>query len=348
MGKDSQMKLFLLPDHQEIIFEHVFGNPVFIQVLRFYHKVNGCLDFTLVLPPNLIQHVTVALTSDPVLKNTAVKIEEATPNQLIQDSNDAQHVPLNRVYYDRDHFVEVTSVQSLNDLRNCLVRGIRARSSTPVARHINKRVSLILSQGMARWGVLPNVVTVLAIVFSVLGGLCLFSPRLFWLGFVFFQINSLLDGCDGEVAWMNVEFSAFGKKLDIYGDYLTTVIIIVCEGLGLSLITGHLWVAVVAGFSIMTLVCVGFIWFYAVVQGLVQDNLAEVEGRCHATLKNPKNFWDKIHALFLFVSRRDFYILTLFVLACFQLFFVIHIFILVCTIAWLMLSLYTLALLRRG
>lgn len=342
------MNFFLLPDHQEIIFECVFGNPVLTQVLRFHHKVNGCQEFLLYLPTGLTERVTVLLAADPVLKEIPVKIEEASADPLAQALKDAQAVPLNRVYYDRDHYVDVTAAQDLKDIRTQMTKGIRARSSTPVAKHINKRLSLFLSQWLAPIKISPNTITGTAVFFSVLGGLCLFSPAFFFWGFVCFQINSLLDGCDGEVAWMNVEFSALGKKLDIYGDYLTTVIIIVCEGLGLSLITHRLWVSVVAGFSIMTLICVGLIWLCAIAQGLIPDNLADVEGRCHLALKNPKNWWDKLHSVFLFISRRDFYILTLFVLACLQLFFVIHLFILICTMAWFMLSLYTMALLKKS
>ena len=48
--------------------------------------------------------------------------------------------------------------------------------------------------------------------------------------------DDLAARTDGEVARMNLRFSTFGKKLDVYCDYLTSILLVFGEFVGYSLL----------------------------------------------------------------------------------------------------------------
>ena len=92
-----------------------------------------------------------------------------------------------------------------------------------VSRHINRPVSTRISRWLVRTPVTPNMVT-LATFLTGLAGAWSVLDGTYWpvlLGALLFQVSSILDGCDGEVAVLTFRESKYGSWLDTITDNLT-------------------------------------------------------------------------------------------------------------------------------
>ena len=100
--------------------------------------------------------------------------------------------------------------------------------SKKLNRHISTRVSLVLS----KLGVSPNAVTTFVFFLTLLGAYFAGSGEYLWiaLGGIIFQIASILDGCDGEVARLTYRGSRFGAWYDTLTDNIRYVIFFAALG----------------------------------------------------------------------------------------------------------------------
>ena len=93
-----------------------------------------------------------------------------------------------------------------------------------MARHVNRRVSLMLSTRVWRLGVTPNMVTGFTLLLGLAAGLAFAqSGGLAWglTGAALFQLQSILDGVDGELARLLHRESRAGFWFDVAADNLT-------------------------------------------------------------------------------------------------------------------------------
>ena len=93
-----------------------------------------------------------------------------------------------------------------------------------VSQHINRKFSRPLARFLAsHTKASPNQVTVLSFAVAVLSGLAFFSFQPI-LGGILAQLSSILDGVDGDLAFLTNKISTFGgfldSVLDRYGDFL--------------------------------------------------------------------------------------------------------------------------------
>lgn len=104
-----------------------------------------------------------------------------------------------------------------------------------VARHINKRFSLPISLILARRGFRPNRITFFNMIVGLFSGIfsSIGTPAMIIWGALFFQLASILDGVDGEVAKINNSGSPFGQWLDTISD--NTTLIVYLTGLAFGL-----------------------------------------------------------------------------------------------------------------
>lgn len=123
-----------------------------------------------------------------------------------------------------------------------LLRELRWRPGGVVAKHINRPISLQISRHLLDTPISPNAVTLFAglvgavgIVFIVLGG---------WLNAVIgtglLQLNSIIDGIDGELARMRQQTSEFGAYLDSVVDEILNSALMIAVGYHLWNATGWL------------------------------------------------------------------------------------------------------------
>ncbi|MBN1282470.1 MAG: CDP-alcohol phosphatidyltransferase family protein [Proteobacteria bacterium] len=105
-----------------------------------------------------------------------------------------------------------------------LAEAIRLGTPGPVARHLNKRISLPVSLLLCRLWISPNSITAFNIVIGVFAGVFAADGHRYWvilLGAALFQLASVIDGCDGEVAKLTFRCTKFGQYADTLSDNLS-------------------------------------------------------------------------------------------------------------------------------
>jgi 1L-myo-inositol 1-phosphate cytidylyltransferase / CDP-L-myo-inositol myo-inositolphosphotransferase len=93
-----------------------------------------------------------------------------------------------------------------------------------LARLINRRVSLFFSSRIWRLGITPNRVTGFSLVLGILAGLAFSQGSgIGWglLGATLFQLQSIIDGVDGELARLMHKEAPFGFWFDISVDNIS-------------------------------------------------------------------------------------------------------------------------------
>jgi len=105
-----------------------------------------------------------------------------------------------------------------------LAENIRHATGGPIARFINKRISLPISLILSKMWISPNAITAVNIVIGLFSGVFVADGHrysIILLGAVLFQIASIVDGCDGEVAKLTFRTSKFGQYIDTLSDNLS-------------------------------------------------------------------------------------------------------------------------------
>ncbi len=116
------------------------------------------------------------------------------------------------------HFwIDVDDPEAFRRAENALLAHLRGKTHDgPVARFLNRPLSIRISRRLVNYSVTPNQISLISFLFSILAA-GLFSlggyPALF-LGGVLAQFASVIDGCDGEVARLKFQTSDYGKWLD--------------------------------------------------------------------------------------------------------------------------------------
>lgn len=90
----------------------------------------------------------------------------------------------------------------------------------PVARYLNRPLSIRISRRLAAWPVTPNQISIASFSLSLLAAVLIAYgavPALV-LGGLLAQFASVIDGCDGEIARIKYQASAYGGWLDAVFD----------------------------------------------------------------------------------------------------------------------------------
>jgi phosphatidylglycerophosphate synthase len=120
--------------------------------------------------------------------------------------------------------LRVSSKRAGKEARKALLLSLRKPIDGLVSRYLNRHISLATTRFLVTTGLAPNVFTV---AFMALGLLAAYfatqahSPLMLVLAGLTVQGQSILDGCDGEMARLTYRFSKTGQWLDSIGDDLT-------------------------------------------------------------------------------------------------------------------------------
>ena len=124
-----------------------------------------------------------------------------------------------------------------------LFRSLRKVQDGWTARWFNRYISLGLSRLLAKTRLRPNQIS-LSILAIGLAGAALATRgsyfSLFW-GATLFQLQSVLDGCDGEISRVTYQTSRRGEWLDTIGDDLTNYAFFVGASVGLYRADAQIW-----------------------------------------------------------------------------------------------------------
>lgn len=134
-----------------------------------------------------------------------------------------------------------------------------------VSRYLNRPISSTITRLLLRFPATPDTWTWLIFPIPVLASLVLSQGThgSFVWGLVLFQIFSILDGCDGEIARAKFMESERGRKLDDLFDVLSNVLLVL--GLGFGLRAAHPpfgWFLLAEGIAAAGLIAINE-WFLA-------------------------------------------------------------------------------------
>jgi 1L-myo-inositol 1-phosphate cytidylyltransferase / CDP-L-myo-inositol myo-inositolphosphotransferase len=127
-----------------------------------------------------------------------------------------------------------------------LLRSLAKSTDGFISRHINRPISIAVSRFLARWGVRPNTITTIVSLISLVGAGLVATADPVWLaiGGLLFQIASILDGCDGEVARLKYQGSRWGAWYDTLSDNVRYMVFYAALGVAAFKLSGssaYLW-----------------------------------------------------------------------------------------------------------
>ncbi len=132
-------------------------------------------------------------------------------------------------------WMDIDTPEELMRANRLLIRlSIKGRGDGFVARMMNRRISLWLSERLVN-RMTPNQATIMSFLIGILSALIIFLNVP--LAGVMYQISSILDGIDGEIARASMRTSKFGgwldSVLDRYVDFLFLLCLAVVSGLNM-------------------------------------------------------------------------------------------------------------------
>jgi phosphatidylglycerophosphate synthase len=138
-----------------------------------------------------------------------------------------------------------------------------------VSRWLNRRISFQVTKLVLGTNLTPNQMTIIAAIFGVVGVVLAWQGGFWGLvwGSFFYQMQSVLDGCDGEIARLKYLKSRVGEWLDQVLDDVINISFFVAVGHTLSLqVAQHYWTITLVVFTLHTLYQLslyGAFWFKA-------------------------------------------------------------------------------------
>jgi phosphatidylglycerophosphate synthase len=104
-----------------------------------------------------------------------------------------------------------------------------------VSRYINRPISRSVTRVLLQLPVTPTAWTLVILVFPLAGAAALTRGNYvgFVLGTILYQVHSVLDGCDGEIAQAKNLQSERGKRIDSWCDHAATFLMAICLGIGM-------------------------------------------------------------------------------------------------------------------
>jgi phosphatidylglycerophosphate synthase len=138
--------------------------------------------------------------------------------------------------------IDVVDDASARRAERALFRALRKPQDGWTSRWLNRYVSLAISRWLVKTPLRPNQVSVLILAVGLLGAWL--ASRGTYLemvsGAFLFQMQSILDGCDGEMSRITYRGSLAGEWLDTVGDDLTNYGFFAGAAWGLHAATGQL------------------------------------------------------------------------------------------------------------
>jgi CDP-L-myo-inositol myo-inositolphosphotransferase len=199
-----------------------------------------------------------------------------------------------------------------------LFRKLRKDVDGPVGRYLNRPISLAITRRLIDTDVTPNQISVVAGLVGLAGVLASFlagSHAMLLLGALLLQAQSVLDGCDGEIARLKFQATRAGEWIDNVIDDSLNVLYCLALGYAAARLFGWRELAWLGAAGALG---------YAVFQGVLYHQLATVHGSgnpflfrwwfqkdgadLHTTLARP-GVKMKLLSFFRAIARRDVFLL---------------------------------------
>ncbi len=208
-----------------------------------------------------------------------------------------------------------TSTRALEQLAVCcldaMFKEIFDATEGWVARGINKRLSFPLTKTLLNTSLTPNVLTMLIFVMGLCGAFFVASSNygLRVLGVSLLQLNSILDGCDGEMARIKGLSSKLGAWMDTVADDILNNVLFVALVVGVYRETGNSFLLTLGGTTTLASLGVSF-YIYRFLLKNGTANAAHFRLSWEVVVVNEaksKSLFDLVKP----VLKRDFFILVI-------------------------------------
>jgi len=192
-------------------------------------RVTIVSDGSIRLPRRLPSHVEVRETENPGALVAELKAQHEDP---IVVGADIVRVQGNRL----DRGTRVVDRATRRAAEDAVFEDLMRGDLGLVARFINKKISFRLTRYLlVHLPITPNMVTLLAGALGLYGAFLISTGTYdhIVLGFLFAQFQSILDGCDGELARVRFQQTAIGEWLDTIVDDVLNLALVLAIGVAL-------------------------------------------------------------------------------------------------------------------
>jgi phosphatidylglycerophosphate synthase len=198
----------------------------------------------------------------------------------------------------------------IDDIERRFLRGSGKSQDGFVSRYLNRPISRKITRLLLRFPATPNAWTWLIFPIPIVAALVI-ARGTYWSfvwGLILFQIFSILDGCDGEIARAKFMESERGRQLDDLFDVLGNVVLVLGLGTGLSRAHPRFgWLFLAEGIAAAALIALNE-WFLACEPVSAPTALGETVYPRHRALVERSGllvFGKKFASLLIQFTKRD-------------------------------------------
>jgi hypothetical protein len=187
-------------------------------------------DGSVRLPKRLPRNMELRLIDGDPTRGVEQLAEELKEPVLV--GGDTVWLQMNRP----DRGVRIVDRASRRAAENAIYKDLVRGDLGLVARWINKRISIPFTRYvLVHLPVTPNLITLMAGFLGLYGALLIATGKYenVVLGFLLAQAQSILDGCDGELARVRMQQTAIGEWLDTIVDDALNLILVLAVGLAI-------------------------------------------------------------------------------------------------------------------
>ena len=141
--------------------------------------------------------------------------EKLSLSEVIQEL--VQQKKLYFIEVPEDSWIDIDTSQDLLKAKNYLLNNSNSKiNDGPISKYINRPISKWITSKITDYPLTPNQISIAVFFISVFSGLIISMEGYFFLllGALLAQLSSILDGCDGEIARLNLLKSKFGAWFD--------------------------------------------------------------------------------------------------------------------------------------
>ncbi len=153
-----------------------------------------------------------------------------------------------------DFWIDVDDPAAFHKAEQALLKRLRDKPNDgPVARYLNRAISVRISRYLVQGDMTPNQISLFSFLCSVLaaGLFALGGYVALLLGGVLAQFASIIDGCDGEVARLKYQSSDFGGWFDAVLDRYADAFLLFGLTWHLLAVDGNGWILFVGFMAII-------------------------------------------------------------------------------------------------
>ncbi len=202
---------------------------------------------------------------------------------------------------------DVDTVSDIKYAEKLLLHSTRSKNDGIIAKTINRRISNRISKWLLKMSITPNQISFFNLFFSIFTAWILSAgkPLNTIIGGILFQLSSIIDGCDGEVAVIKHKDSKRGAMIDTITDQLSYIAFIIGVTVGTYRATqNELVFAITGGLILFLLFALKFGLQYIKKQD--SGSLKDLNKAMASFNKKPGQVWYlKLISFLTPIGRRD-------------------------------------------